>query len=71
MIHRVAGLDMSHRHSKPRKTVPLKLTEKQAAFLRRLLQTHADVCTLETADLCSAILKKLRPTSTKARNSNG
>ena len=40
-------------------TRALRLTEKQAAFLKRLLQTHADVCTLETAGLCSAIIKKL------------
>lgn len=45
----------------------VKLTPKQANFLWRLLQTHADVCDLEAARMCSAIAKKFRPTSTSAK----
>jgi hypothetical protein len=44
----------------PKDGAAIVLTPKQAKFLRSLLQTHADVCTMETAELCSAVLKKLK-----------
>ncbi len=43
-----------------RRIVILKLSMRQVSFLRRLLQTHADVCEIDTANICSAIIKKIR-----------